>query len=95
MNKKVFILFIIATTITILLAACAAKDPNEGNPQNEAGEEYIEVYGTIEAKRVINYSIDFTATVTDVLVSDNQRIEMGQTLISMDLSEYRNLISSG
>jgi len=95
MNKKVFILFIIATTITILLAACAAKDPNEGNPQNEAGEEYIEVYGTIEAKRIINYSIDFTATVTDVLVSDNQRIELGQTLISMDLSEYRNLISSG
>lgn len=55
-------------------------------PANQAAE--IEAWGEVMYSRIESINIDFPSTVVDVQVKEGERVVLGQTLVTMDLSEY-------
>ncbi len=52
----------------------------------------IEAWGEVRYSHIENISIDIPAVVTDVMVKEGERVMLGQSLVTLDLSEYNGNI---
>ena len=52
----------------------------------------MEAWGEVMYSRVESISIDFPSEVTEVQVKEGERVTLGQTLVTIDLSEYNGNI---
>ncbi|MCL1809129.1 MAG: efflux RND transporter periplasmic adaptor subunit [Clostridiales bacterium] len=95
MYKKAMLLLVLAAAV--LAAACGAPAASESDLQTGGNmwvDEYLDVYGTIEVRKTTDYAIDFSAAVTDIFVAENQKVEYGEAILKLDLTEYHNQIST-
>jgi multidrug resistance efflux pump len=82
-----FVILIIALIIFIQRKNNEAMKANELIPVNYSRE--IEAWGEVLYSRIESINIDFPATVTDVQVKEGERVTLGQSLVTIDLSEYK------
>lgn len=48
----------------------------------------IEAWGEVMFSRIENISIDFPSTVTDIQVKEGEHVTLGQSMVTIDLTEY-------
>lgn len=54
----------------------------------EEGDRRLNFWGEVKFDRAIDISIDFPAAVNAVAVREGDRVTLGQTLVTLDMSEY-------
>lgn len=50
----------------------------------------IDAWGEVKYDKVYDISVDFPSFVTDVKVKEGDRVSLGDTLITLDTTEYQN-----
>ncbi len=86
--------FVLAAVLLVVFAIGRGLDksspseitaPEDTSPEPEQG---IEAWGEVSYGTVYDISIDFPSVVTDVNVREGDRVTLGQTLLTLDMTEY-------
>lgn len=98
------LLSIVAILLLLLSSACSSDNnpkneakptTNEQNEQNEQNvKSKIEANGVVIALDEKSIDIDFPATIKTISVKDGQRIKKGDTILTLDIKDYKNQIKT-
>lgn len=82
--------------IMIISAACGASEPvkKADAQQKEEQGDFIEAAGKVTAGEIRNITLEFPAIVEDVLVEEGEHVKLGQELMSLDIHEIKQQITS-
>lgn len=85
--KKIGLFFLINTFI--LLTACGKNETQETTTELPPPvDRYIEAFGIIKAGKIKNINLDFPAAIKKIHVSNGQKVNLNDPLITLDLSNY-------
>jgi HlyD family secretion protein len=94
--KKLPILGIVAALL-LTATACGQEKPKQTNTLATAKVEEkqtVEAFGVIKVNGLRNINVDFPAAVLKVNVREGQRIHLGETLVTLDIADYRTQIAN-
>ena len=104
--RKVWRVLMSTTMVMALLVGCGNNQSTEAVSEEQlaaeaaaaveeapATEPTIEAWGSVDAQTIKQIYIDFPATVTQVYVTQGQRIKEGDKLLSLNYEEYKLKIS--
>lgn len=94
--KKIIIAAMIAA-LAISATACSKKKEETAKPAAAPAAETkqtVEAFGIARTKDIKNVNISFPATIEKVSVREGQKVKKGDSLITLDLSEYRSQLSN-
>jgi HlyD family secretion protein len=93
-NKKIAfvsvgVLLVLAVVFGIVRIRAAGSSPTEGASSAAQQNSEIDAWGEVKYNKAVDVTVDFPAAVTDVAVKEGDRVTLGQTLVTLDLSEYQ------
>jgi multidrug efflux pump subunit AcrA (membrane-fusion protein) len=102
MKKTKISIILIALGTTLALTACGSSGAtNNGKKPTTTTKQTsnaIDASGTVEASNVENISLNFseeaTPTVTKINVKEGQTVKKGDTLATLDMTNYNDTIAS-
>lgn len=77
-------------------AACSKKETpvlTETVPQ-AVEKNSVEAFGVVKAIEIKNVNIDFSATVSQIVAREGQKVKRGDVLMSLDIEDYTTQINS-
>jgi len=82
--------------VMMISAACGTSEPvkKAEAQQKEVQGDFIEAAGKVTAGEIRNITLEFPAIVEDVLVEEGEHVSLGQELLSLDIHEIRQQITS-
>lgn len=103
--RKVWRILVSTTMVMALLVGCGNNQSAEAVSEEQLAAEAaateeaptteptIEAWGSVDAQTIKQIYIDFPATVTQVYVTQGQRIKEGDKLLSLNYEEYKSKIA--
>lgn len=93
--RKLLVLIVLIGIVT-MLGGCAKKQKNTYADIIPLGaqpkEQIVEAYGVIRSSEVKSVTIDFTASVEEVLVKNGQKVKKGDPLMKLNIEDYTAMI---
>ncbi len=83
------VLLVLVAVLGIVRIRAAGRSAGDGVSSAAPQNSEIDAWGEVKYSKAVDVTIDFPATVTDVAVKEGDRVTLGQTLVTLDLSEYQ------
>ncbi len=94
-NKKPILLGALAVVVVVLVAGLSVKTIRDRAAKAAQATQYrteqtkdIVAWGEVKYNVVYDISIDFPAIVTSLDVKEGDRVRLGQSLVTLDISDY-------
>lgn len=93
--KRIISIFIIGLII-ISFTGCKdeKKNTSASSVKKTESNENVEAFGVVKIKEIRNIHIDFLSKVSNVSISENQRVKNGDILLSLDISDFKTQINN-
>ena len=97
-NKKWITVGAVILVVLIALVVVISQKRSQTNAAKEldtassvsSQNQTIDAWGEVKYDKVYDISVDFPSFVTDVKVKEGDRVSLGDTLITLDTTEYQN-----
>ncbi len=86
---SVGVLLVLAVVFGIVRIRASGSANSDGASSAALQNSEIDAWGEVKYSKAVDVTIDFPAAVTDVAVKEGDRVTLGQTLVTLDLSEYQ------
>ena len=83
------VLLVLVIVFGIVRIRAAGTSQADGVSSAAQQNSEIDAWGEVKYSKAVDVTIDFPATVNDVAVKEGDRVTLGQTLVTLDLSEYQ------
>ncbi|MFZ5354676.1 MAG: efflux RND transporter periplasmic adaptor subunit [Bacillota bacterium] len=95
--KKIGLIMAALMLITIFINTGCAKQTESATVELTAApveKQYIEAFGKIAVKDIRNITIEIPAVITEMKVTEGQRVKKGDVLAVLDISDYESRIAA-
>lgn len=96
MMKRIMIAALVAA-MAITATACSGEKKDDIKQVLAATEEVkqtVEAFGIAKTTEIKNINLSFPATVEEVHIREGQKVKKGDSLITLDISEYMSLLKN-
>jgi multidrug resistance efflux pump len=99
MKTKKFITVITICTVLFGIAGCSDNSTEKGSAASTTSKvsttaNAIEAYGTIKVRDTESVILGFPATILGVNIIDGEKVKENDTLVKLDLAEYKEQIAA-